>query len=64
MGNKRSADRVLVGRREGRKRLGRPWHRWEDSIKMDLQGVDWIDLAEERDRWWALLNAAMNLRVP
>jgi hypothetical protein len=49
--------------------LGRPRHRWEDSIKMDLQelecgGMDWIDLAQDRDRWWAVVNAAMNLRVP
>jgi hypothetical protein len=49
--------------------LGRPRRRWEDNIKMDLQevgcgGIDWIELAQERDRWWALVNAVMNLRVP
>jgi hypothetical protein len=52
-----------------RRPLGRPRHRWEDSIKMDLQevrwgGMDWIDMAQDRDRWWALVNAVMNLRVP
>jgi hypothetical protein len=49
--------------------LGRPWHRWEDNIQMDIQevgigGVDWIELAEDRDRWWALVNVVMNLCVP
>jgi hypothetical protein len=63
------ADRILVGRPEGRRPLGRPRHRWEDTIKMDLQemgweGVDWIDMAQDRDRWRALVNAIMNLRVP
>jgi hypothetical protein len=47
---------------------GRPRHRWEDNIKMDLQevgrgGIDWIELAQDRDRWWPLVNAVMNLRV-
>jgi hypothetical protein len=55
-----------VGRPEGRRPLGRPRHRWEDNIKMDLQevgweGMDWIDMAEDRDRWRALVNAVMNL---
>jgi hypothetical protein len=57
-----------VGRPGGRRPLGRPRRRWED-IKMDLQeegwdGVDWIDMAQDRDRWRALVNAVMNLRVP
>ena len=61
--------RVLVGKLEGKRQLGRPGCRWEDNIKMDLQemgcgGMDWIDLAQVRDRWRALVNAAMNFRVP
>jgi hypothetical protein len=68
MGEKKSAYRILVGRPEGRRPLGRPRHRWEDNIKMDLQevgweGMDWIELAQDTDRWWALVNAVMNLRV-
>jgi len=60
---------VLVGKPEGKRPLGRPRCRWEDNVKMDLQGVgcggmDWIDLAEDRDRWRTLVNAVMNLRVP
>ena len=57
------------GRRpEGRRPLGRPRRRWEDSVKMDLQemgwgGMGWIDLAKDRDRWWAFVNAVMNFRV-
>jgi len=59
---------VLVGKPEGRRPLGRPRHRWEDNIKIDLQEVgcgdmDWIELAQDRDRWWALVTAVMNLRV-
>jgi hypothetical protein len=62
-------DRDLVGRPEGKSPFGRPKRRWEDNIKMDVQGVgsggmDWIDLAQDMDRWLALLNAVMNLRVP
>jgi hypothetical protein len=57
-----------VGRPEGRRPLGRPRRRWEDNIKMYLQvvgwGMDWIGLAQDRDRWRALVNAVMNLRVP
>ena len=57
------------GKPEGKKPLGRLRHRWEDNIEMDLQevgcgGMDWIELAEDRDRWRALVNAVMNLRVP
>ena len=59
---------VLVGKLEGRRPLGRFRHRWENNIKMDLReigwGMDWIDLAHVRDRWRALVNAVMNLRVP
>jgi hypothetical protein len=66
---RREAYRVLVGRLEEMRPLGRPRHRWEDSSKMDLQEVrwgdtDWIDLGQDRDRWWAPVNAVMNLRVP
>jgi len=61
--------RVLVGNPEGNRPLGRPRHRWEDNINMGLQevgcgGMDWINLARDRDRWMALLNVVMNLRVP
>jgi hypothetical protein len=68
MGEKRGAYRILVGRPEGRRPLGRPKRRWEDNIKMDLQGVgwgmDWIDLPQDRDGWRDLVNAVMNFRVP
>jgi hypothetical protein len=69
MGEKRGAYRILVGRPEGRRPLGRLRRRWEDNIKVDIQemgwsGVDWIELAEDGDRWRALVNAVMNLRIP
>jgi hypothetical protein len=69
MGERRGAYRALLGKPEGRRPLGRPRRRWENSIKMDLRevewgGMDWINLAEDRDRWRALANAVMNLRVP
>ena len=67
--NKLAQYRVLVGKPEGNRSLGRPRRRWEDNIKMDLQegvsgGMDWIKPAQDRDRWRALANAVMNLRVP
>jgi hypothetical protein len=68
MREKRGVYRILVGRSEGRRPLGRPRRRWDDNIKMDLQevgwGMDWIKLVQDRYRWWALVDAAMNLRVP
>jgi len=65
----RGVYRILVGKREGKRTLGRPRHRWEDNSKMDVQevgcgGMDWTELAPGRDRWWALVNAVMSLRVP
>jgi hypothetical protein len=58
-----------VGKLEGTRPLGRPRRRWEDNIKMDLRevgwgGMDWINVAQDRDRWRALVNAVRNLRVP
>ena len=64
----RGVHRVLVGKPEGNRPLGRPRHRWEDNIKMYLWevggGGDWVELAQDRDRWRALVNTVMNLRVP
>jgi len=69
MGQRRGVYRVLVGKPEGKRPLGRPRHKWEDNIKVDLEevgcgGMDWIELAQDRDRWQAVLNAVMNLQVP
>ena len=68
MGEGRDMNRVLVGKPEGKRPLGRPRRRWEDNIKMDLQEVggceDWMELAQDRDRWRALVNTVMNFRVP
>ena len=69
MGEERGTYRVLVGKPEGKRPLGRPRRRWVDNIRMDLQEVgcgyvDWIGLAQDRNRWWTLVSAVMNLRVP
>ena len=66
---RRGGVRVLVGKPEGKRPLGRPRRRWVDNISMDLQEVgcgymDWIGLAQDRDSWWTLVSAVMNLRVP
>jgi hypothetical protein len=68
MGEERKVYKVLVGKPEGRRPLGRPRRRWEDGIRMDLReigfgGVDWIRLAHDRDRWWAVFSAVKNLRI-
>ena len=69
MGERRGVHKVLVGKPEGKRPLGSHRCRWEDNIKMDLQEVggvcgDWMELAEDRDRWRALVSTLMNLRVP
>jgi hypothetical protein len=69
MGEEKGVYRVLVGKPEGKRPLGRPRRRWVDNIRMDLQEVgcgykDWIGLAQDRDRWRMLVSAVMNLRVP
>ena len=68
MGEGRGVHKVLVRKPEGKRPLGRPKHRWEDNIKMDLQEVggdcgDWMELAQDRDRWRALVSKVRNLRV-
>ena len=68
-GGRRGVHRVLVGKPEGKRLLWRPRCSWEDNIQRDLQevgcggGMDWIKLDQDRDRWWALVNAVMNLQV-
>ena len=69
MGEDRGVHRVLVGKPEGKRPLGRPRRRWQDNIKMDLQEVgcgdmDWIELAQDRDRWRAFVNVVMNFQIP
>jgi hypothetical protein len=69
MGEKQNGYRLLMGKPEGKRPLGRPRRRWVDNIRMDLVeagwgDVDWIGLAQDRGRWRALVNAVMNLRVP
>jgi len=66
---RRSVYRVLAGKLEGKRPLGRPRSRWEDNVKMDLQevgcgGMDWIEVAQDRNRWRVILNAVISLRVP
>jgi hypothetical protein len=68
MGEKRNACRILVGNPEGKRPLGRPRRMWVDNIKIDRKGIgwdgiDWIDLAQDRDQWRALVNTVMNLQV-
>jgi hypothetical protein len=69
MGEKRNAYRILVGRPQGKRTLGRPRRRWVDNIKIDLReigldGMDWINLAQDKDQWRALVNKELNLRIP
>jgi hypothetical protein len=69
MGERRGVYRVLVGRPESKRPLGRPRCRWEDNIKMDLRevgidGTNWIQLAQDRVQWWAFVSTVINLRVP
>jgi hypothetical protein len=69
MGENRNAYRIFVGKPEGKRPLGRPRHRWVVNIQMDLReiecdGVDWIDMAQNRDQWRAVVNTELNLRVP
>jgi hypothetical protein len=69
LGEKRNACRILVGKPEGNRPLGRPRCRWVDNIKIDIRGIvwdgmDWIDLAQDRDQWKDLVDTVMNLRVP
>ena len=68
MGEGRGVHRVLVGKPERKRPLGRPRRRWEDNIKMDLRKVggsgDWMELAQDKDRWRAFVNTVMNFRVP
>jgi hypothetical protein len=68
MGEERDMYKILMGKPEGKRPLGRPKRRWEDGIRMELReigwgSVDWIQLAQDRDRWWAVVKTVMNLRV-
>jgi hypothetical protein len=68
-GEKKNAYRILVGKAEGKRQLGRPRRKWVDNIKMDLReigwdGMDWIDLSQDREKWRTLVNTVMNIRVP
>jgi hypothetical protein len=69
MGKRRNEYRILVGKKEGKRPLGRPKRKWTDYIKMDLReigesGMDWTDLAHDRDQWRALVNTTINVPVP
>jgi hypothetical protein len=69
MEERKDVYRVLVGKSEGKRPLGKPRHRWQDNIKMDFQevrlgGMDWTKLAQDRDSWQELVNVVMNLQVP
>jgi hypothetical protein len=69
MGEGRGVYRVLVGRPGGKRPLGRPRRRWEDNIKLDfreigIDGANWIQMAQDRDQWWAFVNTVRNLRFP
>jgi hypothetical protein len=69
MGERLNAYRLLLGKQEGKRPLGRPRRRWVNNIKMDVReigwdGVDWIDMAQDRDQWRALVNTVLNIRVP
>jgi hypothetical protein len=69
MGERRGVYRVLIGRPEGKRPVGRPTRRWEDNIKMDLRETwideaNWIQLAQDRVQWWAFISTVMNVRVP
>jgi hypothetical protein len=69
VGEKKNAYRIMVGKPEGKRPLGRPRRRWVDNIKVDLRaiewdGMDWIDLAQDMDKWRAFVKSVMNLRVP
>jgi hypothetical protein len=64
MGEKRNACRILVGKQEGKRPLGRPRRKWVDNREVGWDGMDWIDLAQDREQWRALVNTVMKLRVP
>ena len=69
MGERNGVYMILVGKPEGERPLGRPRHRWDDNINMDLQevgceGMDWIEVAQDGDRWREIVNAVMKLRIP